>query len=62
MKAIAIVSYGVVRVAVVNRASFADTIELAALATLAIVRYGTPTGPMILGQLRAKVRRIQMRK
>ncbi|MDR6954141.1 hypothetical protein J2X65_003509 [Ancylobacter sp. 3268] len=50
----------VVRFSLNVRASFADFVELHALCTLVVARAQTPTGPMLLGQARAKVRRMRI--
>ena len=52
------ITYRAAQFSVRNRVSFADAVEVTALALLAYTRAASPTGKMYLGQVRAKARRM----
>ena len=52
------VAYAVSAYALHHRASLGDAVELGALCALALVRCESPTANLMLGQVRAKARRI----
>lgn len=53
------VAYLAVAFSLKTKATIPDAIELLALCMLALVRYSSPTGNMMLGQVKAKAKRMQ---